>query len=71
MSRKLLRSDYDAGKPAWIEWIVVGTLLVIGVSGLLSDGSTMIPLLAVAGGLAFGFFLVVVEIGKFRPTESS
>jgi len=71
MSRNLLRSDYDAGKPAWIEWIVVGILLAIGVSGLLSDGSTMIPLLAVAGGLGFGFFLVVVELGKLRPTESS
>jgi len=31
----------------------------------------MIPILATAGGLAFGFFLTVVELGKLRPSESS
>jgi hypothetical protein len=71
MSRNFLRSDYDAGKPAWIEWLVVAILLAIGVSGLLGEGSSMIPTLAAAGGLAFGFFLVVVELGKLRPPESS
>jgi|GEM_PF-428190 hypothetical protein len=71
MSRKLFRSDYDAGKPAWIEWIVVGILLAIGTSGLLSGGGSMVPVLATVGGLAFGFLLVVVELGKLRPTESS
>jgi len=71
MSRSLLRSDYDAGKPALIEWLVVAILLAIGVSGLLGGGSSMIPILATAGGLAFGFFLTVVELGKLRPSESS
>jgi len=31
----------------------------------------MVPVLATVGGLAFGFLLVVVELGKLRPTESS
>jgi hypothetical protein len=71
MGRNLLRSDYDAGNPAWIEWVVTSMLLAIGVSGLLGEGSSMIPMLAAVGGLAFGFFLVVVELGKLRPSESS
>ena len=71
MSRNFFRSNYDAGKPVWIEWIVVGILLAIGASGLLSGGASLIPVLATVGGLAFGFFLVVVELGELRPTESS
>jgi len=71
MSRNLLRSDYDAGKPAWIEWVVVGMLLAIGGSELLSGGDNLILMLAAASGLAFGAFLVVVELGKLRPTDSS
>jgi hypothetical protein len=70
MSRELFRSDYDAGKLAWIEWIVVGILLAIDTPGLLTGGGSMVPVLATVGRLAFGFFLVVVELGKLRPTES-
>jgi|AntRauMinimDraft_4_1070384.scaffolds.fasta_scaffold05260_1 fatty acid desaturase len=71
MSRNFFRSDHDAGKPAWIEWIVVGILLAIGASGLLGGGGSIVPVLATVCGLAFGFFLVVVKLGKLRPTESS
>ena len=71
MSRNFFRSDYEGGKTAWIDWIVVGILLAIGVSGYLRGGGIMITVLPPISGLSFGFFLVVVELGEFRPTESS
>lgn len=70
MARHPLQSDYGAGKPAWIDWAVVGTLLLVALAAFVGNEPT-VSVLAAAGGLSFGLFLTVAEFGALHAPESS
>jgi hypothetical protein len=70
MGRNLLRSDYKAGKPAWIDWLSVSLLVLIGVGTLLTGNGKLVALLALLAGTGFGIFVIVAEAGKLHPSES-
>ncbi len=69
MSRDLIRSNYDAGEPAWLDWVVVGLLVLFGVGELLTGGETLIAMTTLLAGLGFGIFVTIVELGMLRRPD--
>ena len=64
MDRNFFRSDFRAGNVAWLDWIAVTLLGLIGFWNLLIQNDLVIGLLALAGGFGFGFVTTLAELGK-------
>jgi len=71
MGRNLIRSDYAAGTPAWIDWVAVGFLLLSGLRMVFTGGNLFVAVPILLSGFGFGVFVTAAEFGILRPSDRS
>lgn len=70
MDRPYLRSTYREGVVAWFDWILVAGLVLLGVGSMGYADSLLPGAVALVGGVSFGFFVVVAELGLLGKEQS-
>ena len=68
--RNYLRSDLRTGKPAWMDWITVVGLFVLGAFSILLLDAPLPGVLALLAGLGFGTLVAVAEAGLLTAGDS-
>jgi hypothetical protein len=70
MSRNLLRSNLEAGRPSWLDWLSVVGLIGVGAFSLAALNAPLVGVLALVAALGFGTLLAVSEAGLLAGDDS-